>query len=84
MEKIDQLIHANYIITCEDDNRVLEHHSLAIKAGKIIALLPTSEIKTKYQSDNESTYATHAILPGFINSHTHIAMNLLRGSAQRW
>ena len=35
MEKIDHLIHAKWIITCEDNNRVLENHALAIKDGKI-------------------------------------------------
>jgi 5-methylthioadenosine/S-adenosylhomocysteine deaminase len=81
MEKIDHLIHAKHIITCEDNNRVLENHSLAIKDGKILALLPSQEAKQKYQSASEHDYSSHAVLPGFINSHTHIAMNVLRGYA---
>lgn len=81
MEKIDQLIHAKWIITCEDRNQILENHSLAIKDGKIQAILPTAKAKEKYQAANEETYAAHAVLPGFINSHTHSAMNIFRGLA---
>lgn len=81
MEKIDLLIHARHIITCEDNNKILENHSLAVKNGKIIAILPTTEAKEKYQAGHEENYSTHAVLPGFINSHTHIAMNVLRSYA---
>lgn len=81
MEKIDQLIHAKWIITCEDNNRILENHALAIKGDKILAILPSKEAKGKYQANTEAHYDTHAILPGLINSHTHIAMNIFRGLA---
>lgn len=81
MEKIDQLIHAKYIITCEDKNRIFEEHALAVKDGKILAIVPSKEAKTTYQANTESHYTSHAIMPGFINSHTHLAMNLLRGFA---
>jgi 5-methylthioadenosine/S-adenosylhomocysteine deaminase len=80
MEKIDQLIHARWIVTCEN-NQILEDHALAIKDGKIHDILPTSSAKQKYQAASESSYGSHAIMPGFINSHTHIAMNMFRGLA---
>ncbi|HLB42632.1 MAG TPA: TRZ/ATZ family hydrolase [Gammaproteobacteria bacterium] len=80
MEKIDHLIHAKWIITCEENNRALENHSLAIKNGKIIAILPTKEAEKTYQAPL-TAYSSHAIMPGFINSHTHISMNVFRGLA---
>lgn len=81
MEKIDHLINAKWVITCEENNRVLDQHSLAIKDGKILAILPTNEAKQKYEAATETNYASHAVLPGFINSHTHIPMNIFRGLA---
>ena len=81
MEKIDKLIHAKWIITCEDKNRILEDHALAIKDGKIYAILPAKEAEKKYSADSQIHYSSHAVLPGFINSHTHIAMNVFRGLA---
>ena len=80
MEKIDQLIHAKWIITCEQ-NEVLENHSMAIHNGKIHDILPSTNAREKYQSKTEQHFNTHAITPGLINSHTHIAMNLFRGLA---
>lgn len=81
MHTIDQLIHAKWIITCEDQNRILENHALAIKDGKILALLPSKEAKENYPASIQHHYSSHAILPGFINTHTHLAMNFFRGMA---
>lgn len=81
MEKIDHLIHAKWIITCEENNRVLENYALAIKNRKILALIPSSEASQKYSADKEEHYTSHVVMPGFINSHTHIAMNVFRGLA---
>lgn len=81
MEKIDLLVHAKWIITCEENNRVLEDHVLAIKDKKILAIIPEQDAKQKYNADKEVHYKTHAVTPGLINSHTHLAMNLLRGFA---
>src|SRR3990167_7458697 len=81
MEKIDYLIHAKWIITCDEQNQVLENHTLAIHQGKIIDILPEKDIKEKYEAHTHHHYSTHALMPGFINSHTHIAMNIFRGLA---
>ena len=81
MEKINKLIHAKWIITCEDKNQILENHALAIKDGKIHAIIPSKDAAKQFQADSEEHYAQHAITPGFINSHTHISMNIFRGLA---
>lgn len=81
MEKIDQLIHAKWIITCEDNNKILEDHALAIKGGKILSILPSKEADAKFQAGTTEKYTSHAVIPGLINSHTHISMNVFRGLA---
>ena len=45
MEHVDTLLHARWIIPVEPDNAVFEHHSLAIKDGRIHALLPGDEAR---------------------------------------
>lgn len=80
MEKIDQLIHAKWIITCEDKNQVLEDHAIAVKNGLIHAIIPGKDAEKKYECPT-STFSGHAIIPGFINSHTHLGMNVFRGLA---
>lgn len=81
MQQIDQLLHAQWIITCEENNRVLENHAIAVHHGKILAILPSNEARQQYQPAHEAHFPTHALLPGFVNSHTHLAMNLFRGLA---
>ncbi|NOX09624.1 MAG: TRZ/ATZ family hydrolase [Gammaproteobacteria bacterium] len=79
--QVNTLIHARWIIPVEPDDRVLEHHSLAIKDGRIVAIIPSQEAREQYQADTTIELNDHALIPGLINAHTHAAMNLLRGLA---
>ncbi len=81
MEHIDQIIHAKWLVTGELQNPVLENHALIIKDGVIKDILPSKDVAPLYQAKINEHYSTHAIMPGLINSHTHIAMNYFRGLA---
>jgi 5-methylthioadenosine/S-adenosylhomocysteine deaminase len=81
METIDTLLHARWVVPVEPAGVVLEHHSIAIRSGKIVALLPSAEAKARYRADHSVELDSHAVMPGLINSHTHAAMSLLRGVA---
>ena len=81
MQKINTLLHARWVVPIEPEGVVLEHHSVAIKDGKILDLLPTEQARTMYQADHEMELNSHALMPGLVNSHTHAAMSLLRGIA---
>ncbi|MEQ1739157.1 MAG: TRZ/ATZ family hydrolase [Methyloglobulus sp.] len=78
---VDTLIHARWIIPVEPESVTYEYHSLVIDKGRIIDLLPTDTAKHKYQSTTTENLSSHALLPGFINCHTHAAMTLMRGIA---
>ncbi len=79
MKKVDTLVHAHWIVPVEPAGAVLEHHSLAIEAGRIAALLPTAEAKRQFDADVVVELPDHALIPGFVNTHTHAAMTLMRG-----
>ena len=78
---VDTLIHARWIIPVTPLEQVLEHHTLAIHGGRILEILPTLEAVGKFRPAREHHLATHALIPGLINTHTHAAMSLLRGLA---
>ena len=80
-EQVDLLLHARWVIPVVPENQVLEHHSLAVRDGRIIAIAPTSEIADHYLAASEKQLPRHALIPGLINSHTHASMSLLRGLA---
>jgi 5-methylthioadenosine/S-adenosylhomocysteine deaminase len=79
MKKVDTLLHARWIVPVEPAGVVLEHHSLAMEDGRITALLPTAEAKTRFEAAVNVDLPDHVLLPGFVNAHTHAAMTLLRG-----
>lgn len=81
MDSNNQLIHAKWIITGEEKNQTLEDHALVIENGIIKEILSSKLANQKYPNYVAQDYATHAILPGFINTHTHLAMNYFRGLA---
>lgn len=76
------LIHAAYIIPIRPANTVLENHSVAIdQAGNVVALIPTSEAKQRFQAESEYHLEHQVLMPGFVNAHGHAAMSLFRGLA---
>ena len=78
---VDTLLHSRWIIPIEPESVICDHHSLVIDKGRIIDLLPTELATQKYQGISTENLSTHALLPGFINCHTHAAMSLMRGIA---
>ncbi|MBT5965792.1 MAG: TRZ/ATZ family hydrolase [Gammaproteobacteria bacterium] len=79
--QVDTLIKARWIIPVEPHKVILEHHALVIHEGNILDILPQQQAQEKYQALQTETLDTHALIPGFINAHTHVAMSLFRGIA---
>jgi 5-methylthioadenosine/S-adenosylhomocysteine deaminase len=75
---LDLLIkNARYAVTSNHGDEILESASIGIKDGKIAYIGKDSpEAKEIYDATDR------LISPGFINSHTHLGMSLLRGWAE--
>jgi len=80
-QPIDTLIHARWVIPIEPDGIVHENQAIAIDAGQIVAVLPSGDATARYRARETVTLPDHALLPGFVNAHTHAAMSLFRGLA---
>ena len=78
-QAVDTLLHARWVIPVEPDLACLEHTSLALRAGRIVDILPTAAARARYTSNDTVELPTHALIPGLINAHTHAAMSLFRG-----
>ncbi len=81
VETIDLLIDARWIIPVNPAGRVLEDHSVAVRGGRILAVLPRAEAHAAYAAAERVSLPAHALIPGMVNLHTHASMSLLRGFA---
>ncbi|MHB8424683.1 MAG: amidohydrolase family protein, partial [Gammaproteobacteria bacterium] len=76
----DLVVHARWILPVEPEV-IYEQHAIAIRDGRILAILPSNEARTQFHSTGVVELPEHALIPGFVNAHTHAAMTLLRGLA---
>jgi 5-methylthioadenosine/S-adenosylhomocysteine deaminase len=81
MQPVDTLIHAAWVAPVEPSGAVLEAHTVAIRDGRIVALLPTDQATSAFVAGAEVLLENHLLIPGLVNLHGHAAMALLRGLA---
>ena len=80
-QTVDCVIDARWVIPVQPRRTVLEHHSVAIKGGTIVDLMPSAAVSERYLPLRRIELADHALIPGLVNLHTHAAMTLMRGLA---
>lgn len=78
-EPIDILITGGTVLPMAGEN--IENGSVAISGGKIVAVGPSSDLDARYAPKETIDARGKAVLPGFVNAHTHVPMTLLRGIA---
>ncbi|NND89624.1 MAG: TRZ/ATZ family hydrolase [Granulosicoccus sp.] len=61
--------------------RVLREYSLVVIDGRIVACAPWLDAMTQYPDLIVVDRRSGILMPGLVNAHTHLAMNLLRGFA---
>lgn len=80
-EAVDLLITARWVVPVAQHASVLDWHSVAIREGRIVAVLPQAIAQARFQPASAVELADHVLIPGLVNAHTHAAMSLLRGLA---
>ena len=81
MQQVDQIVHARWLLPVVPADRVLDHHAIVLDAGRIVALVPSTDVASRYRAARESRLDGHLLMPGLVNAHGHAAMTLLRGLA---
>ncbi|MGN7724768.1 TRZ/ATZ family hydrolase [Luteimonas sp. 22616] len=80
-EPCDLLIEAGFVVPVEPHGVVLEDHAVAVRDGAIVAVLPRAEARARFDAAQTVSRPDGALVPGFVNSHAHNPMTLLRGVA---
>ncbi len=75
------IIEAGWVITMDEQMRILQDHSLVVINAQIVMCAPWVDASARYSDMIVHDRRTGILMPGLINAHTHLAMNLLRGFA---
>lgn len=80
-ESVDLAIEDALILTMDSTWQQYENGTVLIRDGQIIAVGPTEQLAGTYQAKKAISASGQVLLPGLINTHTHLAMTLFRGLA---
>jgi len=81
VSSIDAIVTAAHVLTMDGTDRVFSPGAVAISKGAIVAVGSPSELLSRYSPKQKISRPHSVVLPGLINTHTHAAMDLLRGIA---
>lgn len=72
-----QIIRARWVVTMDGESRTIRNGAVVIDGDRIVAVGPAAEIDVR---DAEALdFPHHALLPGLVNAHTHVAGCIFRG-----
>lgn len=78
MQRVDTIFSNGFVLTMNDRFDAYLNGSVAVKDSKIIAVGSVADIAAEYTADTVIDCTGQYIMPGLINTHTHVPMTLLR------
>ncbi|MGW4977753.1 amidohydrolase [Streptomyces mirabilis] len=80
-EHADLLVHGGDVLTVDEAGTFVRSGAVAVRDGEIREVGPAEELRTRYDAAETLDATGCLVLPGLVNTHTHLAMTLLRGRA---
>ncbi|MEL6134263.1 MAG: amidohydrolase, partial [Bacteroidota bacterium] len=81
LQEVDLAIEGAYVITMDENRALYPKGTVLVQAGKIVAIAPDSMLRGTFQAKKYIEGEGLLIMPGMVNTHTHVAMTLFRGLA---
>jgi putative selenium metabolism protein SsnA len=78
---VDLLIKNGILLTMDEGQRILENHSVAVEAGRIVEIGRTADLEKKHSRVEAIDASGRILMPGIICSHSHLYGMLLRGAS---
>ena len=75
------LVSGGWVVTMDAAGTVIENGAVAIAGERIAAVGPAAELAARYGDAEALDAAGKVVMPGLVNSHTHVPMTLFRGLA---
>lgn len=80
MQSVDCILFARWIAALEPAG-ILENHALVIDGGRIRAVLPATEARARYRTDETISRPDHLLIPGLVNADVDLEATLWRAGA---
>ena len=81
---MDLLIADAVVVTQDADRTILDRGAVAIRGDRIADVGPTAELEAAHPDLPRMSGRGKAIIPGFINAHTHTILTVLRATVEDW
>lgn len=81
MQKVDYIIHGDYVLPMDEKLTVIMDGAIAVKGKEVADTGSFGEISKKYSAREIIGGKGRVVFPGLINTHTHAAMVYFRGIA---
>src|SRR5450631_538345 len=75
---VDLCIEARWIVPMTVPGRILNNHTLVVRDGRILDLLPSAAAAERYAATVLERRPEHLLMPGMVNAATHAAHSLFR------
>ncbi|SDJ42390.1 amidohydrolase family protein [Streptomyces indicus] len=75
----DLLLTGGQVLTVDDERNVFASGAVAVADGRIVAVGPAAEIEAAWRAERTVDCRGKAVLPGFVDGHSHLFQALARG-----
>lgn len=75
------MVKNGYVITVDNDRRIIQNGAVVIEENKIIDVGKTEDLVKKYKADIIIDAKEKIVMPGLVDTHVHLAQALIRGCA---
>ena len=80
-EAVDLLLSGGTVVTMDAGFRVLADAAVAVRGERIVAVGGARELGGRFKAARTIDTTGRIVMPGLVNTHTHVPMTLLRGVA---
>jgi len=80
----DVVIHDALVLTVDSENRLLDGGTVVVNDGRIAAVRPARDGDAQLDADHTIDGDGRLVLPGLVNTHTHLEMTPLLGAFSDW
>jgi 5-methylthioadenosine/S-adenosylhomocysteine deaminase len=77
--RADVILSGGTVVTVDAQRRVIRSGAVAILDGRVVGVGLAADVLARWQAEEVRDCSGCVVMPGLVNTHTHLPMNLLRG-----